>query len=103
MVEIPEAKRWEKAGNLVGIIYTGTYTRDESAGVDIVVVGDVIASKVDSVVGELEKEKNRELRYSVMDHKEWSYRGQVHDKFWVQIMAAKKQIVLDKEQIFSKK
>lgn len=102
-VVLPEAQRWELAGNLVGIAYSGVYTRDESAGVDIVVVGDVVSSKVYSIVTELEKEKNRELRYAMMTLEEWKYRSQVRDKFWQNFMAAKKQVVLDKEQIFSKK
>ena len=100
VVELPEAKQWSKVGNVAGIAYSGVYTRDESAGVDIIVVGDVVVNKVEAVIVELEKEKKRELRYAVMDVKEWSYRRQVRDKFWLQFMGAKKQIVLDKSKLF---
>ena len=103
VVETPEAKRWEKVGNVVGVVYSGVYSRDSSAGVDILVVGDVVPSKIDSVIAELEEEKHRELNYAFMSVDEWSYRGQVRDKFWLQLMAAKKQIVLDKENIFVNK
>lgn len=100
VIELPEAKQWEKVGNVAGIAYSGAYTRDESAGVDIVVIGDVVVNKVEAVIVELEKEKKRELRYAVMEADEWGYRRQVRDKFWLQFMGAKKQIVLDKNKLF---
>ncbi len=102
-VELPEAKHWEGAGNIVGIAYSGVYTRDESAGVDVLVIGDALISKVESVISELEKEKNKELRYALIEPDEWRYRQQVRDKFWLQFDGAKKQIVLDKQQIFEDK
>jgi predicted transcriptional regulator len=103
VVELPEARHWEKAGNIVGIAYSGVYTRDESANVDILIIGNAVVSKIESVVAELEKEKNRELRYAVIELSEWKYRRQVRDKFWLQFMGAKKQIVLDREEVFSNK
>lgn len=102
-VELPEAKRWHKVGNILAVAYSGVYTRDEAAGVDVVVVGDVVASKVDSVIAELEAEKHTELRYAVFDETEWAYRQQVRDKFWLQFSAAKKQIVYDKDGLFTNK
>lgn len=102
-VELPEAKHWAQAGNISGIAYSGVYTRDETAGVDILIVGNALISKIESVITELEKEKNKELRYALIEPDEWRYRQQVRDKFWLQFMAAKKQVVLDKEQVFIEK
>ena len=101
-VELPEARKWNGAGNISGIAYSGAYTRDESAGVDILIIGDVVLSKVESIITELEKDKNIELRYAVIDAEEWKYRGQVRDKFWLQIMGSKIQVVLDKDSLFEK-
>lgn len=102
-VELPEAERWKGVGNITGVAYSGVYTRDETANVDILVIGDANISKVESVIVELEKEKNRELRYAVIETDEWRYRGQVRDKFWLQFMGAKKQVVLDKDNVFNDK
>jgi len=102
-VELPEARHWAKAGNIVGIAYSGVYTRDETANVDILIIGNAVISKIESVVSELEKEKNRELRYAVIEEGEWKYRRQVRDKFWLQFMSAKKQIVLDRSEVFNNK
>ena len=99
-VELEEAKRWKTTGNVAGVAYSGVYTRDAQSVIDIVVIGDVVISKVEQVIKDLEKEKNTDLRYAVIDTKEWSYRRQVHDKFWLQIMDSKLQIVLDTNQIF---
>ncbi|MFT4532055.1 MAG: hypothetical protein ACI9T8_000056 [Candidatus Saccharimonadales bacterium] len=102
-VELPEAQQWAKVGNVTGIAYSGVFTRDETAGVDILIVGDVVLSKVESVVSSLEKDHKNPLRFAVIENDEWKYRGQVRDKFWVKLMSAKKQIVLDKDSVFSNK
>ncbi len=103
IVELPESTHWAKAGNIVGIAYSGVYTRDETANVDILIIGNAVISKIESVVSELEKEKNVELRYAVIEPSEWKYRRQVRDKFWLQFMSAKKQVVLDREEVFNNK
>jgi hypothetical protein len=100
IVELPEARHWTKAGNITAIAYSGVYTRDESSGVDILIIGNAIVSKIESIIVELEKEKNVELRYAVIEPSEWKYRRQVRDKFWLQFMAAKKEIVLDRAEVF---
>lgn len=94
-------KFWQGVGNIDLLVYTGHFTRDDNSGVDIVVVGDVIASKLETAVAELEKQEGVELRYVDMALKECEYRRQVNDRFWAQIEAAKKQIIIDKEKIFS--
>lgn len=103
IVELPEASLWAKAGNIVGIVYSGVYTRDTNAQADIVIIGDVNISQVELIIVGMEKEKNKELRYAVFEEDEWKYRSQVRDKFWLQFMGAKKQIVLDKKQLFNDK
>lgn len=94
---------WEKVGNIAGLLYSGAFTRDEHSPVDVLIVGDVTTSRVESAVAELEKEKNRELRYAVMELDEWLYRRQVNDKFFTQIMGAKNQVVKDEAGIFTRK
>ncbi len=99
-VELPEAKKWVNTGNVVGIAYSGVYTRDDSSQADILIIGDVSIPQVEAVIVGMEKEKKRELRYAVFQEDEWKYRSQVRDKFWLQFMGAKKQIVLDKKELF---
>ena len=100
VIELPEAKQWHKVGNVSAVVYSGAYTRDKKSPVDILIIGDVLISKVEAVIRGLEKEKNKELRYAVIETDEWVYRHQVRDKFWLQFMSAKRQVVLDKDNFF---
>jgi len=102
-VVVDEQDLWKQTGNVIAVVYSGVYTRDESSLVDILVIGDVLASKVEAVVSDLEKEKNKELRFAVIEKDEWEYRRKVRDRFYRQIMSAKNQVVIDKYSIFIKK
>lgn len=93
---------WSKVGNISGLLYSGAFTRDNGAPVDVMVIGDVTISRVEAAVAELEKEQHGELRYAVMEVDEWVYRRQVKDKFYVQIMSAKNLIVKDEAELFVK-
>ena len=91
---------WDKVGNIVGLIYSGTFTRDDNSPIDILVIGNVTSSRIDAAVAELEKQENRELRYAIMDMEEWGYRRQLKDKFWSEVMGAKNQILADRDSLF---
>ena len=93
---------WDKVGNVAGLLYSGAFTRDTNSPVDVMVIGDVTTSRVETAIAELEKEKNKELRYAVMEVDEWVYRRQVKDKFYTQIMSAKNQVVKDSSDLFAK-
>ncbi len=90
-------------GNVELAIYTGQFTRDESAGVDIVVVGDVNQAKITKFISELEAKEGKELRYAVMPLDEYQYRTQVNDRFLSNVLASKKQILVDKHNLLTPK
>ena len=90
-------------GNVKLAFYTGQFTRDESAGVDLVIVGDVNQTKVEHYVADLEKKEGKEIRYAVMGMDEFKYRRQVNDRFIGLVDSAKKQVTIDKEFIYTPK
>lgn len=94
-VLIVDSDIWSKAGNISGLVYSGILTRDSGSPVDVMIIGDVPISRAESAVAELEKREGKELRFALMDLDEWMYRRQIHDKFWLQVVEAKNQIVLD--------
>lgn len=98
-----DAKLWDKAGNISGLVYSGVLTRDNTSPVDVMIVGDVPVARAEAAVAELEKQENKELRYAVMELEEWLYRKQVNDKFWLQVVGAKNQVVIDNGQLFETK
>lgn len=93
----------QELGNVTLAFYTGQFTRDESAGVDFVIVGDVNQTKVEKFVEALEKKEGKEIRYAVMSMDEFKYRKQVNDRFIGLVETAKKQVILDKEFIYTER
>lgn len=75
---------------------TGQFTRDETSGIDLLVVGSVNHNAVVKYVTELEQQEGKELRYAVFTLDDFEYRLQIKDRFVSGIMLAKKQILVDK-------
>lgn len=95
-----EADDIKTLGNVEIALYTGQFTRDESSGIDILIVGDVNPNKVQKFMAELEKKEGKELRYTVMTASEYNYRKQINDRFLNTVLASKHQVVVDKNGIF---
>lgn len=98
-----EASDIKQLGNVELAIYSGQFTRDESAGVDIVIVGDINQSKLHNFISELESKEGKELRYVVMALSEYQYRLQVNDRFLSNVLASKKQVLVDKHNLLTPK
>lgn len=85
-------------GNVELALYTGQFTRDEASGIDMLVVGDVNATKMQKFIAALEEKEKKEIRYVVMNPKEFEYRKEVKDRFITSVMASKQQVIIDKRQ-----
>jgi hypothetical protein len=90
-------------GNIELLIYTGQFTRDEKAGIDILIVGSTNANAVQKFVSHLEEQEGKELRYTVMSVEDFKYRQQVRDRFLANVLSAKKQVVIDQQKILENK
>jgi hypothetical protein len=95
----PEVAELLALGNIEAALYTGQFTRDESSGIDMLIVGDVNQTKLHKFMAALEEKEKKEIRYVVMTADEFSYRRQVKDRFITTVLAAKKQVVVDKKHI----
>jgi len=82
-------------GRLELVIYTGQFTRDESSGIDMLIVGDINQNALNKYVADLEANENKEVRYTVMPLAEFTYRRQIKDRFITTVLASKKQVLLD--------
>ena len=98
-VHDPFVLELQKVGNIDLVVYTGQFTRDETSGVDIVIVGDVNAAQLDHLVADLEASEKKELRYSIFSPDEFTYRRQVNDRFYVNFVTSKKVVLVDKDNI----
>lgn len=90
-------------GNVRLAFYTGQFTRDETSGTDLLLVGDINQAKLSKFIADLEKQEGKELRFTVMAPPEFKYRQQVNDRFLTLALAAKKQVLIDKDKLFTVK
>lgn len=97
-----EAHDIKSVGNVELAFYTGQFTRDESSGIDLLIVGDVNQTKVSKYIADLEAKEGKELRYAVMTPDEFKYRERVKDRFLSIALEAKKQMLVDKNHIVNK-
>jgi len=88
-------------GQIDLVVFTGQFTRDETAGVDFLIVGEVNPNALQKYVDELEAKENKAIRYAVMSLADFQYRQQIRDRFATAIKQSKKQVVVDKHNLLS--
>ncbi len=91
----------QSVGHIELALYTGQFTRDESAGIDFLVVGDVNKNALKKYVSDLEAQEGKSLRYAVMKLPEFQYRLAIKDRFATALEQAKKQILVDEHNLLS--
>jgi len=94
-----ERDRIKALGNVEIALYTGQFTRDETSGVDVLIVGDLNQHALQKFITELETKEGKDIRYTVMPSQEFNYRRQIKDRFISTILGAKKQVLIDKNSI----
>jgi hypothetical protein len=95
----PEQEKLKALGNVEIALYTGQFTRDESSGIDALIVGDVNQHALHKFMTELEVQEGKDIRYTLMPSQEFNYRRQIKDRFITTVLSAKKQVLIDKNQI----
>jgi hypothetical protein len=93
----------KSVGHVELAVFTGQFTRDDSTGVDVFVVGDINQRALQKFVEELEGQENKSLRYTSMSLPDFKYRQEIRDRFAVAIAQAKKQVLVDEQGLLSKK
>ena len=88
-------------GNVEIAVLTGQFTRDDSSGVDVLIVGNVNNNALNKYVTELEHQEGKDLRYTVFSLDDFTYRLQIKDRFTANVLRAKKQVLLDKPGLLS--
>ncbi len=90
-------------GNVELTLYTGQFTRDETSGIDVLIVGDVNQTQLTKYMAELEKQEGKELRYTVLPLGEFKYRQSVNDRFLSLVLGSKHQVLVDKHYLITPK
>jgi predicted transcriptional regulator len=92
------AKKLKTTGSIQFAFLTGSFVRDSRVSVDMFIVGDVNKTRVAKLVSDIEKEMNRELNYTVMTPDDYSYRLALNDRFVVNLLEAKKIVIVDSQR-----
>jgi hypothetical protein len=83
-------------GNVEIAALMGQFTRDESSGIDVLIVGNVNQNALTKYVTDLEQQEGKDLRYTVFSLEDFTYRSQIKDRFMSNVLRSKKQVLLDK-------
>jgi predicted transcriptional regulator with HTH domain len=103
VIEHPLARSVRGLGRVELALLTGLFTRDEMPGIDLLIVGEVNKPKLTRFISELEKEENKELRYTVIPLSNYQYRLQINDRFINNILSAKKQVIVNNQALPAEK
>lgn len=90
---------FKQLGKVDLALYTGQFTRDETSGIDLLIVGDVNQRALEKYVAELEGKEGKEIRYAAMTTENYKYRRQINDRFITKVLESKKQILTDVENL----
>ena len=83
-------------------IVSGVFVSQSNSSVDLLLVGNVSATKAKSIVSDIEKHEGREINYSLMQYDDFYYRFSVRDKFLTSVIKNKHRVVIDTEKILDK-
>jgi len=95
--EHPLAQGLRTTGHVELALLTGQFTRDDSSGVDVLVVGDINQAKMARFIAELEEAEGKELRYVILPLDNYHYRVQINDRFINNLLESKKQVIINSQ------
>lgn len=95
LLEKSLAKDINNLGRVKFLVLSGIFVDQPDTKTDMLLVGDINKGKLKTLVNKLEKSFDQEIRYTVMDSKEFDYRNQVTDKFLFEVLEGKKIVVID--------
>jgi hypothetical protein len=89
------ADKIKNIGSLKLLVLTGIFAGNDTAPVDILLVGKINRPKFISLIGEMEKELQKELNFTIMDPAEFKYRKDITDIFLYNILEGNKLVLVD--------
>ena len=86
-------------GNVSLVVLGGTFTRNNQAPADLLIVGNVTPSSLKAYVDDLESTINGEIRYMTLTDDEFAYRRQINDRFIRLMLTGKLVVKVDRNSI----
>lgn len=101
LTEAPAGWR-DSVKDLTGLrlaVAAGVLVKGSASTVDLLIVGDVPAAKLKTVIKQIEKAESRELNYTQLNYDEFYYRLSVRDKFITEILSGKHAVLYDADNV----
>lgn len=92
----------EALGGLRLAVLAGVLVPGSASNVDILLVGDVRATRLNKLIKDIEKQEGRELNYSLISYDEFYYRLSVRDKFITEIINGKHRVLVDTDNVLQR-
>jgi len=98
------SERFKGMGRIKALVVSGVFIQDSESRIDILIVGDKLKVKaIKQAIKAMEAEIGKELRYSIFDTEEFSYRLKMYDKLVRDILDFPHETVLDKIKLSTEK
>ena len=96
------AKKLMALGDVKLAVFAGKLVHGSDSDIDVLIAGDDISSiKLKNLMKSLERENGVSLSYTSMSFNDFYYRLSVKDRFISDLITAKKEIVIDEQQLLS--
>ncbi|MDP2709541.1 MAG: winged helix-turn-helix domain-containing protein [bacterium] len=89
------SRKLQSTGKVKLLILTGIFVNNQSALIDMLLVGKFNKIKLAKLIKELETELGKEINFTVFDPQEFKYRRDITDIFLYGILEGKKMVVID--------
>lgn len=83
-------------------VLSGVLVKGSASSIDLLLVGDIVASKIKLAIKGIESDEGREINYSVMSYDDFYYRLSVRDRFIMQIINGKHVVAIDTDNVLNK-
>lgn len=85
----------QNVGKIKLLILTGLFVNNFDAQTDLLIVGKIDKGKFVKIIGELERDLNKEINFTMMDEKEFKYRKDITDVFLYEILEGRRMVIVD--------
>lgn len=96
-----------KLGKLQYVVFSGKFAKHLPRAhddVDILIVGDAVQAEVAQLIKEEERNRGREINFTILSEQEFEFRKQRRDPFLIEILSGSRvMIVGDEEQLIERK
>lgn len=80
-------------------VAAGMLVQGSASKIDLLLVGDTAATKLNKALKTIEKFEGRELNYTIISYDEFYYRLSVRDKFITEILNSNHEVLVDTDNV----